>query len=153
MKFRYVYQLIHTKIVSLQDDIVDQKELGLYSSKAYAYKAQERYIVLLGFCDLQDGFCILKRRVNIDANIDQLSPGMPIYSLKNEYALDGCDLVTDFGYFTNLEQANSIITQLATKKYRTKKYLGVTANYTIGEFILDADNPYWSEGFKDNWTD
>lgn len=150
MKFRYAYLLVHTKVVVIdnEDDVVDKKELGLYSCKANAYRAQERYKVLQGFRDSQDGFSILKRRVNLDANMDQLSSGMPVYLLKNEYALEDYDLITDFGYYTSLEQAESMISQLTTNKYRTKKYLGVTANYTIGELIMDADNPYWSDGFE-----
>lgn len=155
MQYRYIFQLIHIKIIDSfekGDIIVDKKELGVYSCKKYALAAQDRFKVLEGFRDFPDNFTILKRRIILhDCNV-QLSSGMSIFLLKNEFSEGDYDVTTDFGFFTNMNSIDKEISTLLRHKHKTKEYLNIASNYYIGEFKLDIDNPYWAEGFKSDCT-
>ena len=138
MHHRYLFQLLHERIVGLApdgDEILDKKELGLYSSRANAMAAQQSYAALTGFRDYPDGFSIKRRRICLKDGV-QLLPGMPIYHLTHARDAGDYDVITDMGFFASTEAA-----ELAAKGTED------AGACLIGELLLDAGNPYWSEGF------
>ena len=150
MRYSYLFQLLHIKTLEIRasDIVTDKKELGLYSSLQAARSAQARYSNLIGFVDFPNDFHILKRRVYLAACHTKLLPGIPIYLLKNEFYEDDYDIVTDFGFYTGMDEAKAAVLQLSSYHRKGKSYLSDPTNYTIGELNLDIDNPYWSEGFE-----
>lgn len=152
MRYQYIFLLVHSYKVGTDencDDIVETKRLGLYSCKKAAIHAQERFKVLAGFRDHPNDFFVQKRRIELDDKNTRLLPGVPIFHLRNEWTQTDYDIVTDLGFFIDIASAEETINQLISQKKRRKDFLNIRDNYVIGEFILDVDNSFWTDGFLD----
>jgi len=144
----HVYLLSHVR--KLEDDAIEPKIIGIYSSLDVVNITIEKYKKIVGFKDYPDDFVVKKYEV-IPQDGKELLTNDTVYFLQHEYSVDEGGIIYD--YFTNIDiyaaydDAEEEMNELIKDEVYPKSLDGLYAPYgfTIGKCILDEDG--WTEGF------
>lgn len=148
-KYCYVYFVIHERAVEHDADnrpIHDTKAIGIYSKKALADAAIQRFVGLIGFRSYPNDFYVLKRRCYYDDQPSwKLCANITIYQPYHEYYIpdEDCDLISRGAFFANQSKAETVLQEWKTDE----KLAEYPDGFEIIKYTVDKDIRLWSEGF------
>lgn len=144
-----VYLLSHTR--KLEDDAVEIKNIGVYSSMDIINIIISKYKDIAGFKDYPNDFIVKEYKVIGSDNIEILQDDT-MYFLQHEYSVDESgviyDYITDIDMFTNYDDTKKEMEKLKKEPIYANKTDGLYAfdgGFCIDKYILDENN--WTEGF------
>ncbi len=134
---------MHSRLICIDvggDEVHDTKVLGIYTTKAKATEAINRFSKLSGFCDYPNDYHIKKMRLYISDD----KPLLNAHLIEFEY------LVYGNTYYMHrigcYDTETAALEKIATLQQRSiyKKH---SEGFEIIPYKLNHDSEYWGEGF------
>lgn len=140
-----VYMLFHLRVV--EDDIIDRKLIGIFSSYDNVLDAIKRYSEIVGFADFPDGFKIEPYHIAGKTYSRIRKSRDVVFFLQYEYSEELIDYVVDLGLYSTrlramVEAIKFGLSLLVHKREDKVRFGGRFYNvaYKINE-------EHWKEGF------
>lgn len=138
-----VYLLYHR--IQIDDEIYDDKLIGVYSSHDKAISTINRFTDLPGFSDYPDGFCIEPFAISGKLRYSNRFKKYGVYLIFVENLIDDEEVTESYDACANtIEAIFKLLFKIIRRGFIKKRF-------SIVKYYIDQDN--WCEGFVTYYSD